>query len=259
MVQDLLKKNHIRNIKKGVFKIKGIVLAGGLGTRLSPLTKNDNKHLLPVYTRRMIEYPILTLVNAGIKDIILITGGQRPGAFLELFKNGSEYGIDRLYYTYQVGNKGIADALKLAEPFIDSGETCVVILGDNYFENGIKDKLCLWDKTGCNILLKEVDHPWDFGVAELDQQGNILSIEEKPTTPKSNLAIVGCYMFDYNIWNYIDNIKLSARGELEITDVIKQYPIEKRSYSLYKGYWSDMGSFESWIEVSNRVAKGYLE
>lgn len=236
--------------------MKGIVLAGGLGSRLQPLTKNENKHYLPVYTKRMIEYPIRTLVRAGIKDIILITGGNKPGEFLGLLKNGKQHGIERLYYTYQEGNGGIADALKLAEPFMEEGEDCAVILGDNYFEQDIT----IPDKVyGAHIFLKEVDEPWHFGIATISGD-QIISIAEKPKTSESNLAILGCYLFDHHVWDLLERVKPSDRGELEITDLLKEYmgictPEPYISHQFYNGYWSDMGTFESWMEVSNRVKK----
>ena len=170
--------------------MKGIILAGGMGSRLAPLTQNDNKHLLPVYKKRMVEYPIQTLVDAGIQDIILITGGKRPGAFLELLKNGREVGASKLYYSYQEGAGGIAAALKLAKPFIDDDESCVVVLGDNYFEDGLAKQISTWDGCGARVFLKEVDSPWRFGVAEV-KEGRIISLEEKPSDPKSNLAVLG--------------------------------------------------------------------
>mgnify|MGYP003952304229 CR=1 FL=1 len=234
--------------------MKGIVLAGGLGTRLRPLTKHDNKHLLPVYDKRMVEFPLMTLVKAGIDDIILITGGHNPGKFLEIFKNGNSIGAKRLYYTYQEGEGGIADALKMARPFMQSEEPCVVILGDNYFEDGIKDQYNKWSKNGAQVFLKEVEAPWAYGIAEIDGK-KIISIEEKPKEPKSNLAIVGCYMFDYTLWSKLDNIEPSVRNELEITDVLKLYMADKGlGYSFYDGYWKDMGTFETWMETSRRIA-----
>ena len=236
--------------------MKGIILAGGVGSRLRPLTEIDNKHLLPVYNRRMIEYPMQTLVNLGIKDIILITGGQRPGTFLELLKNGKHHGVSRLYYTYQEGSGGIADALKLASPFMTRKEKCVVILGDNYFEGGIRKQYRHWKSStdvGSCVLLKEVEQPWHFGVAEVES-GNVISMEEKPNNPKSNLAILGFYMFDHKLWQYIDKISPSERGELEITDVLRFYMENNDlSYTLYEDYWSDMGTFESRASVANRI------
>jgi len=229
-----------------------------MGTRLAPLTNNDNKHLLPVFDRRMIEIPVQTLVDAGVDDIILITGGNRPGAFLELLRNGASHGIRRLYYTYQVGNGGIADALALAEPFIDPVEKCVVILGDNYFEDGIKDaikKFMVTGGEGASCVLKKVDNASRFGVAQVRNQ-TIISIEEKPEKPKSNLAILGCYLFDDKVWDFVKQIEPSARGELEITDVLRHYmEAGQLQYSIYRGYWSDMGMFDSLAEVSQRLAE----
>ena len=237
--------------------MKGIVLAGGLGTRLAPLTQNDNKHLLPVFNKRMVEYPIECLVNAGITDIILVTGGQSPGKFLEYLKNGKSRGVNRLYYTYQDGNKGIADALKLAKPFINQREGCVVILGDNYFEAGISAQYQDWvdrGSVGANVLLKTVDKPWDFGIADTDEEGKIIDVEEKPRDPKSDKAILGCYMFDFSVWKYIDRVQPSRRDELEITDVLTFYMNDNQLYhSTYEGFWMDMGTFENWSKVSTRI------
>jgi glucose-1-phosphate thymidylyltransferase len=244
--------------------MKGIVLAGGLGSRLAPLTQNDNKHLLPVYRKRMVEYPLKTLVDAGISDIVLITGGKRPGAFLELLRSGRDHKISRLYYTYQEGNGGIADALKLAQPFIEETlfspepEPCVVILGDNYFEDGIRHQLAEWEcrtaRHGAGILLRKTDTPWYFGIAEVSGT-EVLSIDEKPSQPKSDLAILGCYFFDATIWQRLECVEPSVRGELEITDVLKMYMTDGYlTHYPYTGYWSDMGTFDSWMEVSNRLA-----
>ena len=236
--------------------MKGIVLAGGLGTRLYPLTRNDNKHLLPVYDKRMVELPLATLVDGGIKDIILITGGHSPGKFLEIFKNGRSVGARRLYYTYQEGEGGIADALKLARPFMRPKESCVVILGDNYFECGIREHYRSWDKRGAHVFLKKVDSPWSYGIAEIEDE-KVVGIEEKPKQPKSNLAIVGCYMFDHTLWSKLEKIELSKRNELEITEVLKLYMRDlDLTYSFYDGYWQDMGTFENWMDVSRRLSEG---
>ena len=259
MTISLISKN-LNKLKE--FRMKGIILAGGMGTRLKPLTDIDNKHLLPVYDRRMIEYPLQTLVDLGVKDVILITGGNRPGMFLELLKNGKNHGVSRLYYTYQEGSGGIADALKLAEPFMTRKEKCIVILGDNYFEGNMKAQYKQWKRgnsAGACVLLKEVDKPWDFGVAEVESE-KVVSLEEKPTEPKSNLAVLGFYMFDHKLWDYIDKINPSGRGELEITDVLKFYmEDDDLSYTMYKDYWSDMGTFESRGEVAGRIFKKETE
>jgi len=237
--------------------MKGIILAGGMGSRLAPLTQSDNKHFLPVYQRRMIEYPINTLTSAGITDVVLITGGRRPGVFLEYLKDGSKFGIERLYYTHQEGAGGIPAALKLAKPFLEPGESCAVILGDNYFEDGIANGLTEWNKTrvGAHIFLKEVDVPFIFGIAQVDKKtGKVIHLEEKPKVPRSNLAILGGYVFDNKVWEYIESLEPSARGELEITGLLECYMHNGTlGYSTYSGYWNDMGSFESWMEVSKRV------
>lgn len=236
--------------------MKGIVLGGGTGSRLAPLTKADNKHLLPVYNKRMIEYPIRTLVNMGIKDIILITGGQRPGAFLELLRNGKDFGIEKLYYTYQEGNGGIADALAHAQPFLEPNESCIVILGDNYFEiPPLFSEHHAIIPTGSVVLLKKTETPWHFGIAEIADSGHIISVEEKPSEPKSDLAILGAYFFDYTVWEKLEKVSPSDRGELEITDILRLYMEEKNLYYMpYDHYWSDMGTFDSWMEVSKRIA-----
>ena len=174
---------------------------------------------------------------------------------MELLKNGKDHGVSRLYYTYQEGNAGISDALKLAAPFLDKDEECVVILGDNYFAGNIADYLSQWNKKGCMVFLKPVKKPWDFGIAEINKN-KIISIEEKPSHPRSNLAILGCYMFDGKVWEYLKKIRLSDRGEMEITDVLKYYmEAKKLNYCVYNDYWLDMGTFETWVEVSQRVAQ----
>jgi len=210
----------------------------------------------------MIEYPVKVLVDAGVKDIVLVTGGNKPGSFLELFKDGKSFGINKLYYTYQEGNGGIADALYLAEPFMRKGEDCVVVLGDNYFELGIKSQMAKWkarDKktVGSMCLVRETEDPWSFGIAQIEE-GKVISIEEKPDNPKSNLAILGCYFFDEKVWSYLyNNINFSSRGEKEITSVLEKYmDVDALSCSDYDAFWSDMGTFENLMVVSNRVSKG---
>ena len=245
---------------------KGILLAGGLGSRLSPLTRDDNKHLLPVYTKRMVEIPLASLVDLGLEDVVVVVGGKRRGAFFELLGNGHQYGLERLYYASQEGEAGIPDALKQAEPFItkehslaDKKEPCVVILGDNYFEDSLKeiyeDWLSQHGGKGACCILKQVDNPWHFGVAEVDSEtGQIVALDEKPAEPKSDLAVVGCYFFDADVWSYIDQIKPSARGELEITDILKIYMgNDKLRYYVYNGFWQDLGTFDSWMNVSKRL------
>jgi len=235
----------------------GIILAGGLGSRLSPLTNTENKHLLPVYNRRMIELPIGSLVEAGIKDIILVTGGKHPGRFLEFLKNGHDLGINHLYYAYQEGEGGIIDALKLAFPFIKYGDPCVVILGDNYFENSIRNEIVNWEYKhyGARTILTKVSNPKRFGIANLsDDNKKIISIEEKPVTPKSNLAVTGLFFFDYYVWDFCNQVVASKRGETEITDVLNIYNrLNLLEYSIYDGYWGDMGVFKTLSDVSKRL------
>lgn len=241
--------------------MKGIILAGGLGTRLLPLTAHDNKHFLPVYNKRMIEYPLITLVEAGIKDIILVTGGKNPGQFLELLKNGHEYGIEHLYYTYQEGEGGIAAALSLAQNFVEKSEQIVVILGDNYFETSIKghissfmEELEFWPPHA-KLLYKKVPDPERFGVAQLDEDGHVLDLIEKPKEPISNKAVIGCYLFDEFVWEFLKKLKPSDRGELEIVDVLKLYLKEGGlTADEYEGIWSDMGCYDSLLKITNFIA-----
>jgi len=236
--------------------MKGVILAGGLGTRLYPLTKVTNKHLLPVYDKPMIYYPIQTLINAGINDILIVTGGNNAGDFLKLLGNGKEFGLKHMNYTYQEGEGGIAEALRLAE-FFASGEKVCVVLGDNIIERNIRKAAENFrrQKKGAKILLKEVPDPQRFGVAEL-KGDRITRIEEKPKKPKSRYAVVGIYLFDEEVFNIIKTLKPSARGELEITDVNNRY-IEKRlmTWDILEGWWTDAGTFESLIRANQLVAK----
>src|SRR5437016_716222 len=199
--------------------MKGLVLAGGLGSRLRPLTAVTNKHLLPVYDRPMVYYPIQTLVNAGIDDIMIVTGGNSAGDFLKLLGNGKEFGLKHLNYTYQQGEGGIADALSLAEHFAH-GEPICVVLGDNIIEGNIRKAADDFrkQKTGAKILLKKVPDPQRFGVPELDGT-RVLRIEEKPEKPKSEFAVIGIYMYDATVFDIVKTLRPSDRGELEITDV----------------------------------------
>jgi glucose-1-phosphate thymidylyltransferase len=240
--------------------MKGIVLAGGLGTRLRPLTKVTNKHLLPVYDRPMIYYPIQTLCDAGIRDIMLVTGGDSAGDFLRLLGNGAAFGLNDISYTYQEGEGGIADALRLCEHFAD-GERIVVVLGDNILQNGITPYLRNFARqaSGARILLKEVDDAGRFGVAELEDD-RIVRIEEKPTQPKSRYAVTGVYMFDRRVFDFIKTLTPSQRGELEIADVHNRYIADgDLYYDVLEGWWSDAGTFESLFRATQLVARGTRE
>ena len=236
--------------------MKGIILAGGLGTRLYPLTKITNKHLLPIYDKPMIYYPIQTLVDAGIDDILIVTGGNNAGDFLRLLGNGKEFGLKEIRYTYQEGEGGIAEALGLAENFADD-KSVIVMLGDNLVEKGIKHAVDSFkkQKSGAKILLKEVSDPERFGVPVI-KGDKIIKIEEKPKHPKSNYAITGIYMYDSEVFKIIKTLKPSDRGELEITDVNNAY-IEKGSmtYDYIDGWWTDAGTFESLHHASNLVVE----
>ena len=236
--------------------MKGVILAGGLGKRLEPLTRITNKHLLPVYDKPMIYYPIETLVDAGIKDILIVTGGNHAGEFLHLLGNGREFGLKHINYTYQKGEGGIAEALGLAEHFADN-DKIVVMLGDNIIEKSIKKYAddFLKQPKGAKILLKEVDDPERFGVAEV--KGNkILSIIEKPKKPKSKYAVTGIYMFDSRVFDIIKALKPSDRGELEITDVNNDYISRgEMTFDVLDGYWTDCCTHESLLNASNLIAK----
>jgi glucose-1-phosphate thymidylyltransferase len=237
--------------------MKGVILAGGLGKRLYPLTKITNKHLLPVHNEPMIYYPLRALLNAGISDILIVTGGSHAGDFLRLLGNGKEFGLKHVNYTYQEGEGGIADALSLAEHFSDY-EKMVVILGDNIIEGNIIQAVKDFrkQKEGAKILLKEVPDPQRFGVPEI-VDGKILGIEEKPMVPKSQYAVIGIYMYDGKVFDIIRTLKPSNRGELEITDVSNAYIREgKMTYDFLEGWWSDAGTFESLHRTSNLVAQG---
>ena len=236
--------------------LKGVILAGGLGTRLYPLTKITNKHLLPIYGKPMIYYPIQTLVDAGIKDILIVTGGVHAGEFLRLLGDGAEFGLNHINYTYQEGEGGIAEALRLARHFADE-DRIIVILGDNIIEKNIKGAVEEFKKQqrGARILLKKVEDPGRFGVAEFKGK-KIVSIEEKPKKPKSDYAVTGIYMYDERVFDIIKTLKPSRRGELEITDVnnayIKRGELE---YSMLDGWWTDSGTFDSLLRANNLVAK----
>jgi glucose-1-phosphate thymidylyltransferase len=236
--------------------MKGVVLAGGTGSRLFPLTKITNKHLLPIYDKPMIYYPIQTLVNAGIRDILIVTGGRNAGDFLRLLANGKEFGLTHLDFTYQEGEGGIADALALAEHFADGQKICV-ILGDNIIEGSIRDAADDFRRQpkGAKILLKQVPDAERFGVADL-HDGRIVGIEEKPKKPKSHYAVTGIYMYDETVFDKCRTLVPSRRGELEITDVNNAYIREDSlTFAHLEGWWTDAGTFDSLLRASNLVAE----
>ncbi|TDI86740.1 MAG: spore coat protein [Caldithrix sp.] len=239
--------------------MKGVILAGGLGTRLHPLTKITNKHLLPIYDKPMVYYPLETLVTAGIDDILLVTGGNNAGDFLRLLGNGKEFGLRHLNYTYQEGEGGIAEALSLAEYFVD-GEPMVVILGDNIVEKSIKSAVDNFREqgSGAKILLKRVEDPQRFGVAELDSD-RVVNIVEKPKEPESDLIVTGIYMYDPSVFDFIKKLEPSQRGELEITDVNNLFIGRgNMTYEILDGWWTDAGTFESLYHASTLVAEKNL-
>ncbi|MBI4543848.1 MAG: NTP transferase domain-containing protein [Gemmatimonadetes bacterium] len=240
--------------------MKGVVLAGGLGTRMYPLTRVTNKHLLPVYDRPMVFYPIEKLVEAGIEDILVITGGNHAGEFLRLLGNGNEFGLKHLNYAYQEGEGGIAAALSLAEHFAD-GEPIVVILGDNLFQDSIAGAVRRFREEGGGalVVLKEVDDPERFGVPVLDG-GRVVRIVEKPAVAPSRYAVTGVYLYDARVFEIIGTLEPSRRGELEITDVNNRY-IEwgSLSYEVLEGWWTDAGTFESLYRASSLVRQHRLE
>jgi glucose-1-phosphate thymidylyltransferase len=239
-----------------IFNVKGVVLAGGSGSRLFPLTKITNKHLLPIYDKPMIYYPIQTLVDAGIREIMVVTGGRNSGDFLRLLANGREFGLKHLDYTYQEGEGGIADALALAEHFADGQKICV-ILGDNIIEGTVRDAVEDFKQqpAGAKILLKEVPDAERFGVAEI-RNGRIAGIEEKPKRPKSNYAVTGIYMYDETVFEKVRVLVPSGRGELEITDVNNAYIREgSMTYAHLNGWWTDAGTFDSLLRAANLVAE----
>ncbi|HEY0322871.1 MAG TPA: sugar phosphate nucleotidyltransferase [Pyrinomonadaceae bacterium] len=236
--------------------MKGIVLAGGLGSRLRPLTAVTNKHLLPVYNQPMIYYPIQTLVNAGITDIMIVTGGNSAGDFLRMLGNGKAFGLKHLNYAYQEGDGGIAEALSLTEHFA-SGDPVCVILGDNIIEGNIRSAVRAYRHQGggAKILLKKVPDAHRFGVPELEGR-RVLRIEEKPKVPKSAYAVVGIYMYDSGVFDAIRTLRPSERGELEITDVNNIYiERDEMTWDELEGWWSDAGTFESLLRASNLVAQ----
>lgn len=237
--------------------VKGVVLAGGLGTRLYPLTKITNKHLLPVYNRPMVTYPVECLVKAGIEDILVVTGGNHPGDFLRLLGNGRELGARSISYAYQEGEGGIAAALALAENHAGRGPVCVV-LGDNIIENNIIPAVQDYRKQGggAKILLKKVDDPQRFGVAVFEGD-RVVSIIEKPADPPSAYAVTGIYFYDFQVFEFIRTLTPSQRNELEITDVNNLYIRQgKLTWSELEGWWTDAGTFDSLLRASNLVQRG---
>ena len=240
----------------GATKMKGVVLAGGTGSRLSPLTRVTNKHLLPVYDKPMVYYPIQTLVNAGVRDILLVTGGNNAGEFLRLLGSGREFGLKDIHYAYQEKEGGIAEALALAEHFA-GGEPICVVLGDNIIERNICQAAASFSqqKTGARVLLKEVDDAHRFGVAEV-RGDRVIHIEEKPKNPKSRYAVIGVYLYDATVFDKIRCLKPSGRGELEITDINNMYIQEGTlSFDILDGWWTDAGQFESLLRANNLVAQ----
>ena len=236
--------------------MKGVILAGGTGSRMLPLTRVSNKHLLPVYDRPMIFYPIETLVRTGITDIMIVTGGNSAGEFLRLLGNGKEFGLKDIFYTYQEGDLGIADALKLAEHFSE-GQRIVVILGDNILEKDITPYVRAFEKqpSGARLLLKEVPDPQRFGVPVM-QDGRIVRIEEKPARPQSAYAVTGVYMYDQRVFDFCRGLTPSARGELEITDVNNAYIKQgDLAFDVLDGWWTDAGTFESYFLANKLVAE----
>lgn len=236
--------------------MKGVILAGGLGKRLYPLTKITNKHLLPVYNKPMIYYPIEALIDAGIEDIMIVTGGNFAGDFLQLLGNGREFGLKDLHYTYQEGEGGIADALSLAEHFVEE-DRCIVILGDNIFEKSIRSYVERYkrQKEGAKIIIKEVPDPQRFGVPVI-QGDKIVAVEEKPKRPKSPYAVTGIYMYDRQIWEIIHTLVPSQRNELEITDVNNAYiGKDMLTYDILDGWWTDAGTFESLVHAQQLVSQ----
>jgi glucose-1-phosphate thymidylyltransferase len=238
--------------------MKGVILAGGLGTRLNPLTRVTNKHLLPIYNKPMIFYPLETLIEAGVRDIMIVTGGNSAGDFLTLLGNGAEFGLKHINYTYQQGHGGIAQALSLVEHFVDN-DRVVVILGDNIIEGSIKkavDNFKL-QPHGARIMLKEVPDPERFGVPVFENN-RIVRIEEKPLCPQSSFAVVGIYFYDHKVFDFIRTLKPSSRGELEISDVNNAYIEEGgMEYEILDGWWTDAGTFNSLIRANVLVAEKY--
>jgi glucose-1-phosphate thymidylyltransferase len=240
--------------------MKGVILAGGLGSRLSPLTKITNKHLLPIYDRPMIHYPLKTLSDAGVRDILIVTGGNHAGEFLRLLGNGKEYGLHEIAYAYQEGEGGIADALSLARPFA-KGDRIVVMLGDNIIEGDIRKPIAAFarQERGARILLKKVPDPQRFGVPAFDK-GKVTRIDEKPAQPASDYAVIGIYMYDPAVFDIIGTLKPSARNELEITDVNNAYIGRgEMEHDVLEGWWTDAGTFESLFRANQLVREMMID
>ena len=235
--------------------MKGVITAGGTGSRLLPITKITNKHLLPLYDKPMIYYPLTTLVQAGVEDIMVVTGGEFAGDFLRLLGNGAEFGLKRVHYAYQEGSGGIAAALALAEDFAD-GEPVAVILGDTIIEGNVNRSVAAFAEAGrgAKIFLKKVEDPRRFGVADVDGD-RVTRIIEKPESPPTDLAVIGIYLYDGRVFDVIKDLEPSGRGELEITDVNNQYIAwGKMTYAVLDGWWTDAGTFPSLLRASNLVA-----
>jgi glucose-1-phosphate thymidylyltransferase len=234
--------------------LKGVVLAGGTGSRLRPLTLVTNKHLLPVYDQPMVYYPIKMLVDAGVRDIMVLTGGESAGDFMKLLGSGEAFGLDHLEYAYQKGSGGIAEALGLTRYFIGNDDV-VVVLGDNILEKPIAGAVERYRKQGggARVLLKKVHDPQRFGVASVDGD-KVVEIVEKPKNPKSDLAVIGVYMYDNDVLSIVSGLKRSDRGELEITDVNNEYLRRgKLRYEVVDGWWTDAGTFESLFQATRLV------
>ena len=237
--------------------MKGVILVGGSGSRLDPLTRVANKHLLPIYDKPMVYYPIQALVNAGITDIMLVTGGNNAGDFLRLLGNGSEFGLKRLHYTYQDRPAGIAHALGLTRDFAE-GDSLLLMLGDNIIEGNLvaaRQNFEAQDQ-GARVMLTRVENPSSYGVVEIED-GRIQTITEKPARPKSNLVQTGIYFYDERVFEIVANLRPSGRGELEITDVNNYYLQEGNlEYDVLEGFWADCGeSFEMYLESQTLVAE----
>jgi glucose-1-phosphate thymidylyltransferase len=239
--------------------MKGVILAGGSGTRLHPLTRITNKHLLPIYDRPMIAYATEALVSAGLDEIMLVTGGTHAGEFFRLLGNGHEHGVERLLYAYQEQAGGIAEALGLAERFVN-GDKVVVMLADNIFQDSLRPVLEHFEaqEAGARVVLAKVEedeHLRHLGVAEMDGESRVARIVEKPESPPSRFAVTGVYCYDASVWDVLPHLKPSGRGELEITDVNNHYAeAGALQADVVEGFWGDAGeSIEAYYEVNDFV------